>query len=169
MDKDVAYIYDVALFSHEKQGNPAICNNVGESWGHYDWNKLDRDRQILYDCHHQSFWHRGSVSWKIVLPWTGDGVGAVDGFRMNQEHYVHCALYFYSLVAQLVKNLPAMQETPFDSWVRKLCWRRDRLPTPVFLGLPGSSADKESTCNVGDLGLIPGLGRSPGEGEGYPL
>ena len=103
------------------------------------------------------------------MPWTGDGVGAVDGFRMNQEHYVHCALYFYSLVAQLVKNLPAMQETPFDSWVRKLCWRRDRLPTPVFLGLPGSSADKESTCNVGDLGLIPGLGRSPGEGEGYPL
>ena len=33
----------------------------------------------------------------------------------------------------------------------------------------GGSADKESTCNVGDLGLIPGLGRSPGEGKGYPL
>ena len=32
-----------------------------------------------------------------------------------------------------------------------------------------SSAGKESTCNVGDLGLIPGLGRSPGEGKGYPL
>ena len=31
------------------------------------------------------------------------------------------------------------------------------------------SADKESTCNAGDLGLIPGLGRSPGEGKGYPL
>ena len=28
---------------------------------------------------------------------------------------------------------------------------------------------KESACNVGDLGLIPGLGRSPGEGNGYPL
>ena len=28
---------------------------------------------------------------------------------------------------------------------------------------------KESTCNVGDLGLIPGLGRSPGKGKGYPL
>ena len=33
----------------------------------------------------------------------------------------------------------------------------------------GGSADKESTCNVGDLGLISGLGRSPGEGKGYPL
>ena len=31
------------------------------------------------------------------------------------------------------------------------------------------SAGKESTCNVGDLGLIPGLGRSSGEGKGYPL
>ena len=33
---------------------------------------------------------------------------------------------------------------------------------------PGGSADKESACNAGDLGLIPGLGRSPGEGNGYP-
>ena len=36
------------------------------------------------------------------------------------------------------------------------------------LGFPGGSAGNESTCNVGDLGLIPGLGRSPGEGIGYP-
>ena len=34
---------------------------------------------------------------------------------------------------------------------------------------PGSSAGKEFTCNAGDPALIPGLGRSPGEGEGYPL
>ena len=34
---------------------------------------------------------------------------------------------------------------------------------------PGGSASKESACNVGDLGLIPGLGRSPGEEIGYPL
>ena len=38
-----------------------------------------------------------------------------------------------------------------------------------YLGFPCGSASKESTCNAGDLGLIPGLGRSPGEGEGYPL
>ena len=36
-------------------------------------------------------------------------------------------------------------------------------------GLPGSSAGKESTCNAGDPSLIPGSGRSPGEGIGYPL
>ena len=39
----------------------------------------------------------------------------------------------------------------------------------MFLGFPGGSAGKESTCNAGDLGLIPGLGRSPGEGKSYPL
>ena len=57
----------------------------------------------------------------------------------------------------------------FDSWVGKIRWRRDRLPTPVFLGFPCGSPGKESACNVEDLGLIPGLGRSPGEGVGYPL
>ena len=36
-------------------------------------------------------------------------------------------------------------------------------------GFPCGSAGKESACNVGDMGAIPGLGRSPGEGKGYPL
>ena len=37
------------------------------------------------------------------------------------------------------------------------------------MGLPGNSVSKESSCSVGDLGSIPGLGRSPGEAIGYPL
>ena len=45
----------------------------------------------------------------------------------------------------------------------------DRLPTPVFSDLPGGLDIKESACNVGDLGLTPGLGRSPGGGHGNPL
>ena len=39
----------------------------------------------------------------------------------------------------------------------------------LWRGFSCSSAGKESTCNVGDLGLIPRLGRSPREGKGYPL
>ena len=77
-----------------------------------------------------------------------------------------------SLVAQLVKNPPAMQDTPvrFLSWEDPGIWRRrDRLPTSVFLDFPGDSTGKESTCNVGNLGSVPGLGRSPGEGNSYPL
>ena len=38
-----------------------------------------------------------------------------------------------------------------------------------YMGFPGGSASKESSCNAGGLGSIPGLGRSPGEGKGYPL
>ena len=37
------------------------------------------------------------------------------------------------------------------------------------MDFPGGSASKESACNAGDLGLIPGLGKSPGEEKGYPL
>ena len=83
-----------------------------------------------------------------------------------------------SLIAQLVKNLPAIQETLFDSWVGKFLWRRAWWPTPVFLpgestpvflGFPGGSDSKESACNAGDLGSIPELGRSPGGGHGNTL
>ena len=44
---------------------------------------------------------------------------------------------------------------------------KDRLPNPVFLGFLSGSTGKESACNAGDLGLIPGLGRSLGEGNSW--
>ena len=69
-----------------------------------------------------------------------------------------------SLVAQLVKNLPSVQET----WVQSLGWEdpleKGKATCSSILGLPWGSAGEESTCNVGDLGSTPGLGRSPGEG-----
>jgi len=48
------------------------------------------------------------------------------------------------------------------------------MPTYVYMyitrsGFPGGSAGKESACNAGELGSIPGLGRSPGKEKGYPL
>ena len=72
------------------------------------------------------------------------------------------------MVAQLVKNLPEMQENlvQFLDW--EVPWRRDKLHIPVFLDFPGGSDSKESTCNAGDLSLIPGLGISPGGGHGNP-
>ena len=72
------------------------------------------------------------------------------------------------LTAQLVKNPPAIRRPQFDSWVGKTPWRRDRQPTPILLGFPCGLDGKESACNEGDLGSIPGSGRS-GEGKGYPL
>ena len=71
-----------------------------------------------------------------------------------------------SLIAQLVKNLPAKQDTlvQFLGWEDP--WKVDRLPTPVFLGLHCGSAGKESTFNVRDLVSIPGLVKYPGERKG---
>ena len=68
-----------------------------------------------------------------------------------------------SLVARLVDNLPAKQETRGQLLSREDPLEKGRLHTPVFLGFPGGSDGKESACSVGDLGSTVGLGRSPGE------
>ena len=68
-------------------------------------------------------------------------------------------------VAQLVKNPPTMQETLIQFLGQKIPWIRDRLPTPVFLGFPGGSEGKESTCNERDLGWEdPRVGKIPWNG-----
>ena len=61
-----------------------------------------------------------------------------------------------------------------DSWEKSdhLLKRNLKKKIPQLsriVGFPCGSAGKESACNVGDLGSIPGLGRSPGEGKGYLL
>ena len=62
-----------------------------------------------------------------------------------------------SLVAQM-----RYKETTCDAGDPGLIpWRRGGQPTPVFLGFLGGSDGKAFACNVGDLGSIPGLGRSP--------
>ena len=62
------------------------------------------------------------------------------------------------LIAQLVRIHLQCRKPQFESWVGKIPWGRDRLPTPAFLGFPCGSAGRESVCSVGGLGLIPGLG-----------
>ena len=60
-----------------------------------------------------------------------------------------------------------MQET----WVRENPLEKGKATHFSILGLlfPGGSVGKESACNAGELDLIPGLGRSPGEGKGHPF
>ena len=53
--------------------------------------------------------------------------------------------------ALLVKNPPTMQEALIQFLAQKIPWRRDKMPTPVFLGFPAGSDGKESTCNEGAL------------------
>ena len=51
----------------------------------------------------------------------------------------------------------------------RLCGRLNNGPLRMTIGFPGGSDGKKSTCNVGNLGSIPGWGRSPGGGHGNPL
>ena len=87
--------------------------------------------------------------------------------------YIYIYIYIYiSLKALLLKNLPTIQETLvkfLGQKGRKVPWRRDRLPTPIFMGFPGGSDGKEFNCNARDLDLIPWLGRSPRGGHGKSL
>ena len=46
---------------------------------------------------------------------------------------------------------------------------KEQILGDTYIRLPGGSAGKESTCNVGDLGSTPRLGKSPGGGKSYPL
>jgi len=79
------------------------------------------------------------------------------------------SLLFFSFVRPLQESACNTGNTFSIPGGGKILWRKDRLPTPVFLGFPCGSAGKESARNVGELGLILGLERSPGEGKGYPL
>ena len=63
--------------------------------------------------------------------------------QLNSSKKLQAYLKDYNfLVAQMVKNLPAMQRPGFDLWIRKIPWRREWLPTPVFL--PGESHGQRS-------------------------
>ena len=71
------------------------------------------------------------------------------------------------VIAQLVKNPPATQETPVQFLGREDPLEKGKATHSTILELPCGSAGKESSYNAWDLGSIPGLGRSPG--EGYPF
>ena len=116
------------------------------------------------------------------------GVKAEEENQITLNHHQYCFLptKFYFLIRSIClsticsflhpqwrnADLPSLCILMFIShmsWIGKIHWRRDRLPSPVFLGFTGGSAGKESSCYARDLGSFPGLVRSPGEGNSYPL
>ena len=86
---------------------------------------------------------------------------------IKQENPLTVVLY--KQCCSLVLDLLSVQETSVRFLWREDPWRRDRLPTPAYLGLPGGWDGKESICNAGDLGSIPRLGWSPGGEHSNPL
>ena len=125
--------------------------------------------QEFFSSHSRSFGFPGSSAGKNP-PATQETLGQFLGLEVPLEKGQASHSTIYELVAQLVKNPPAMWETwVFNPWFGKIPWRRDRLPTSVFMNFPGGSDGKEFACNAGDLGLIPGLRRSLGGRHCNPL
>jgi len=105
----------------------------------------------------------------LATPWTAAYQAPPSMGFSRQEYWSGVPLPSpASLVAQLIKNQPVIQETSVRFLGQKILWRRDWLSTPVFLGFSGGLDGEEPSCNAGDLSLIPGLGRSPGGGHGNP-
>ena len=71
-------------------------------------------------------------------------------------------------VGKTTENASVLTEVKFSVCVCRSEGDRKQTQALIQMGFPGGSAGKESACNVGDLGLIPGLARSPGKGTGYP-
>ena len=101
------------------------------------------------------------ITWFIFLDEWGSG----SSFKK------FCWIHFSEAQFVSVYVLHACQMYNLKIFTRNIhpCKQRHHLPTPVFLGFPGGSVSKETACNAGNLGLIPGLGRSPGRDNGNPL
>ena len=115
--------------------------------------------------------HSSILAWRI--PWMEEllGLQSMGSQRVGQDWVTFISLHFFISHA-----------SQFYLWnilnVIKVFWKRYK-PTPNYflmfltlnsgLGFPGGPESQESVCNAGDLGLISGLGRSPGKGNGNPL
>ena len=60
-----------------------------------------------------------------------------------------------------MKGVLRCRRSWLNSWIRKICWRRERIPAPVLLGFPHGSAGEESTSNEGRPGFDPWVGKIP--------
>ena len=76
--------------------------------------------------------------------------GSIPGLGVSPGEGIGYLLQYSwaSLVAHMVGIHLQCGRPGFSPWVEKIHWRRDRLPTPVFLGFPGGSDGIESACNV---------------------
>ena len=83
-------------------------------------------------------------------------------FSVTVSLLLFCCSLFYFLDPTHKEYI--VQYLPFYLWLTSF----SIIPS-IYIGFPGGSVGKEPTCNVGDLGSIPGLGRFPGGGHGNPL
>ena len=136
----------------------------------------------------QSFPASGSFPMSQLFPTGGQSIGAsasasvhptnIQGtaywFDLHHKMYVSQISMLYTLsvhstVCQLYLSITGRKKIRQYCSVKKKYWKLVYLDQVVCLGFPCGSVGKESTCNMGDLGSVPGFGRYPGERKGYPL
>ena len=107
---------------------------------------------------------RGSGSPPRAVSWLSSGLSLWDLRLTNSSFKPAWQIWVWNSGLSVSES-----ETQTDQFQHRQCFPSFRVRSNALWGFPDSSAGKESTCNAGDLGSIPGLGRSPGEGTGYPL
>ena len=150
--------WDRGCFPGSSAGKESTCNAGVKTWKLVA--KLCPTFCISMDCSLSCSSVRGILQAR-VLEWVGISFSKGSSQPRDQTWVSYIAGTFFTNWATRECRRPW-----FNSWVGKIHWRRDRPPTPVFLGFPRGSDSKESACSMGDLGLVPGSGRSPGEGNG---
>ena len=106
----------------------------------------------------------GQRSLADYSPWGRKESGLTEWLTLLKTSLVVQWLRFHASTAGETGYIPGWgTKIPYASWCNKKEIKFD------ILGFPGGSNGEESACNVGDLGSIPPSGRSPGEGNGYPL
>ena len=125
--------------------------------------------------------HSSTLAWKI--PWTGEpGRLPSMGLQRVGHHWATSLSFFFPVTVSnyIVHIFHSVSHPSSCWWAIMLFFQCGSIMNEVsisifvhvfsvYMGFPHSSVGKESTCNAGDPGSIPGSGRSPGEGIGYPL
>ena len=163
----------MASVEHSRTGNRIPYNllhlvDVFKSWSvcfHIGLKPSSANRLLLL----LSFWKRLTTSLK---PHNDGGIHFPGQLLWLVLHF-HCICWHLLFILGFPGSYTGEESIcnagdpdSLDSCIQMIPGRRYSLPSAVFLGFPGGSDSKESACNVGDLGLIPGLGRSPGGGHG---
>ena len=104
-----------------------------------------------------------SFNWTRAFIWISKQTISTSLSQCINEQIVISAIISWFLLASLSRKWLFMDSSPkFQKFFIVFSYA-------LYMGLPCGSAGKEFTCNVGNLSLIPGLGRSPGEGKDYSL